>query len=306
MEGRLDVQSNAHIANLTPSATSALTLDDDRRCAFIVRDRFITHEQIFHIFSYADVLINSPRRSRARGLIVSGRAGSGKTALADALLRRYPERRATNDTRVILPLARITMTGAKMASEIYVRTMEALGVPHADRYSGRDACREVVRFLQQSRLRGLIVDEVQDVMNRTPIQMRETLESIKYVMNETGISIIALGTEEAERAVSCDPHLRARFKTLSLPNWTVGPHLANFLAELERCLPLREPSHLASPPMMRILVSQTEGVLDGILTLVNNACCLAVERGMERINEALLREAEYEIPAFLGTLRSED
>lgn len=298
--------TSAHLAQLTPAAVAALTLPVPQRCAFIVRDRFIVHEQIFHIFRYADMLINAPRRSRARGLIVSGRAGAGKTALADALIRRYPERSAMNGMSATLPLARITMTGAKMASEIYVRTMEALGVPHADRYRGKDACREVVRFLVQARMRALIVDEIQDVMKRTPFQLSETLESIKYIMNQTGVAIIALGTDEAESAVARDTHLRARFRSLTLPNWTAGPHLANFLSELERCLPLRESSRLSSPEMMRVLVLLSEGTLDAMLVLINNAACLALERGEERIGEQCLRAAEYEIPEFYATLRSED
>lgn len=301
-----NAQASTHLTNLTESALAALTLPVDRRCAFIVRDRFITHEQIFYIFRHTDMLVNAPRRSRARGLIVSGEPGAGKAALADALLRRYPPRPSPDGMSTMLPLARISMTGAKMASEIFVRTMEALGVPHSERYRGRDACREVVRFLLQTRLRALIVDEIQDVMNRTPIQMRETLESVKYIMNESGIAIIALGTGEAERAVACDTHLRARFEALNLPKWTAGPLLANFLTELERCLPLREPSRLSSPGVMRILMRQSAGTLDVMLSLINNAACLAVERGEERVDEQLLHAAEHEIPAFYAALRSDD
>jgi hypothetical protein len=290
---------------LTDAAREALSLHVPERCAFIMRDRFITHEQIYQIFRYTDMLVNAPRRSRARGLIVAGAPGAGKTALADALIRRYPERPAQQGLAAALPLTRITMTGAKMSSEIYVRTMSALGVPHPERYRGKDAGREVIRFLAQARLRVLIVDEIQDVMNRTPFQLRETLESVKFLMNESGVAIVALGTDEAERAVACDAHLRARFRSMKLSRWTTGPHLANFLSELERCLPLPEPSRLASTGMMRQIVRSTGGTLDAILTLVNTAACLAVEAGEERISPSFLTRAEEDIPAFYGTYRSE-
>lgn len=295
----------AHLDNLNPAAIAALALPPGERCARIVRDRFINHEQILEIYKVTDMLVNAPRRTRARGLIVSGKGGSGKTALAGALLRRYPERNAVGRQNV-LPISRITMTGARRASQIFTRILEALGVPHFQRYVGSSAEVMVLRCLTESGLRALIIDEIQDVLNGTAFQLRAALEAIKYIMNESGIAIIALGTEDAEEAMSREEHLRTRFRAMSLPIWSAGALLANFLSELERCLPLREPSRLSSLGMMKVLVKLSGGVLDAMLVLINTAATLAVEEGQERISEELIKRAEYELPMFYGALRSED
>ena len=290
--------------HLSEAAIAALELPIDERCAWIVKDRFIIHEQIHVIFAYTDMLVNGPPRSRAMGLIVAGVGGSGKTMLAAAVLRRYPEVQGSEGKRARIPVVRISMSGAREGNQIFTRLLVALGCPHIDRYTRLEREVKVLELISQAGLSLLIIDEIQDIVNGTKIQQKNAFEGIKWLMNESGIAILALGTEDAEDAMSRDPHLKSRFPDpIQLSSWKAGRLLANFLDELETCLPLRERSRLSSIGTMRYLVKVSGGSLHGIVRRVTAAAALAVESGEERISQTMLERAETEIPSFYSRMR---
>lgn len=286
--------------HLNPLALAAMTMPVAERSNWTCRDRFIVHEQVLAIFKVTDMLVRSRGRVRPRGLVVSGVSGSGKTMIANAVLRDYPEQGNTDTTEAAKPVIRITMTNAREASKIFSRTLRALGCPHIASYTADEREELVIALLQNAGVRMLIIDEIQDVLKRSVRQMENTFEGIKYLMNEAGISIFALGTEHAEQAMMREEHLVTRFRSIKLPLWQVGPLLSNFLDELESSLPLPERSRLSVPAIQRLLVKTSKGRLDLIVERVVFAAALAIEEGVNRIDETFLERAEFEIPAYFS------
>ncbi|MBD8643111.1 TniB family NTP-binding protein [Stenotrophomonas sp. CFBP 13724] len=284
------------VSHLEPSIRSQLELSNDERAGRMLVERFIAHERLQPIIDHIEFLIRMPSQTRANGLVVSGKPGSGKTMLSRAIIRRHPPVSAENEKTASLPVLAISMTNAREARTLYNRILGAFGVPDPTRYSGGDRERMVLKLCAAAKLRLLIVDEIQDILTTTPRQQRIALDTVKFLMNELSLPILILGTSAAPAAMQVDEHLNARFKYRELPLWKRDARLTEFLDVLERALPLRHPSYLSSPTISTELVRLSGGVLQTIMQLVTHAAAHAVETGEEQITIKLLERARVEPP----------
>lgn len=292
-------------SHLDPKTQTWLELPDLERANRMLIDRFITHERLQPIMDHIDFLRFSPPKSRASGLVVSGLPGSGKTMIARAIERRYPPIAAEGSKAASLPVLTIEMTGAREARALYDRILTELGVPDPKRYVGSDRERMVLKLCRAANLRLLVVDEIQDILTSTARQQRIALDTIKFLMNQLSLPVLALGTAQAPDAMQVDEHLNARFTYRSLPVWKQDPYLVNFLDALERVLPLKQPSQLSSLPITTVLLRLSDGVLDPMMRLITYAAAHAVESGTEQITPQLLERARVEMPTAAVRLARE-
>ena len=292
-------------SHLDPKTQAWLELPDLERANRMLIDRFITHERLQPIMDHIDFLRFSPPKSRASGLVVSGLPGSGKTMIARAIERRYPPIAAEGSKAASLPVLTIEMTGAREARALYDRILTELGVPDPKRYVGSDRERMVLKLCRAANLRLLVVDEIQDILTSTARQQRIALDTIKFLMNQLSMPVLALGTAQAPDAMQVDEHLNARFTYRSLPVWKQDPYLVNFLDALERVLPLKQPSQLSSLPITTVLLRLSDGVLDPMMRLITYAAAHAVESGTEQITPQLLERARVEMPTAAVRLARE-
>lgn len=281
--------------HLNPAIQPLLNLPKSERAKRMLADRFISHERVTPLFDHVDFLRMRPQQTRAAGLVVSGQPGSGKTMLARAILRRCPPRPAEGGLAATWPVLSINMTGAREAKTLYNRILSQLEVPDPCRYAGSDRERMVLKVCQAAGVRLLIVDEIQDILTSTARQQRIALDTVKFLMNELYLPILALGTVQAREAMQVDEHLNARFTYQGLPVWKQDRHLVAFLDALEQALPLREPSRLSSLPLSTTILRLSEGILDRIVRLVTHAAAHAVEQGKEAITPSLI-ELAYRVP----------
>lgn len=292
-------------SHLDPKIQGLLDLPELERANRMLIDRFITHERLKPIMEHIDFLRFSPPKSRASGLVVSGLPGSGKSMIARAIERKYSPIPAEDGKPASLPVLTIEMTGAREARALYDRILAELGVPDAKRYVGSDRERMVLKLCRAANLRLLVVDEIQDILTSTARQQRIALDTIKFLMNELSVPVLALGTAQAPDAMQLDEHLNARFTYRSLPVWKQDAYLVNFLDALERVLPLKKASHLSSLPITTTLLRLSEGVLDPMMKLVTYAAAHAVESGTEQITPQLLERARVELPTAAVRLAHE-
>lgn len=282
--------------HLDPSIHPLMDLPAADRAQRMLVERFLTHERLVPILDHVEFLRFQPPSTRASGLVVSGRPGSGKTMLARSIQRRWPPQDAAMGQAGTLPVMFISMTGAREAKILYNRMLAQLGVPDAGRYAGSDRERMVLKLCAAAGVRLLIVDEIQDLLTSTARQQRIALDTIKFLMNELSLPIVALGTSQAPEAMRVDEHLNARFTHQALPVWTKGKYLESFLGTLERVLPLQKASFLSSLPLSTALLTHSQGILDKIVRLVCHAAAHAVEGGEERVTEKLIARAAVEPP----------
>ena len=287
------MNDNSH---LDPNVEPMLELPRHERAALMLGEKFIQHDRLKPILEHVEFLLRRPPETRAAGLIVSGAPGSGKTMIANWLKKKFSPTPSGNGQPAQMPVLGISMTGAREAKILFNRSLEQLGVPEINRYTMSDRERMVLKVCRTANVRLLVLDELQDVLSSTPRQQRIALDTIKLLMNELMVPILALGTSQAPTAMQVDEHLNARFDHRTLPIWKREPELANLLCALERMLPLAEPSQLASLPLTAKLLSLSGGVLGRMMRLVCHAGAHALEEGKERIDVLCLERAAREVP----------
>lgn len=273
--------------HLAPRAQEAAAQEASARIEIIRGDWVIRHDAVVQGLNAARWLLEGPRRTRTTGLLVTGEVGAGKTTLAKLVKRLYPVSAESNDEPVVM----ITLTGARHMRTVYGRILEALNGPVKATHHTADREMAALRLLRAVKCRGLIVDEVQDVLAGSVNEQRRTLDGLKYLMNEVQLPIIATGTPAAAEAFRSDKHMEKRFDRLALPTWVVGPELAALLTSVARILPLRRRSRLAAVDIMEFLISAGEGNLHDMMTLIRHAAVQAIVSGSERITLGDLQAA---------------
>jgi hypothetical protein len=289
--------ANSHLNDV---AKSQLDWPIEKRVRSIFFERFIYHEQINDIIKSCKNLMMLPRTVRPRGLVVSAPSGSGKTALAEALMRECRAQQATAERPATKPILYFSMSNAREAKEIFSRLLEALKCPHIRSFTAADLRKKALDLSRAASLRLLIVDEIQDVLFNTVRQQGLALVAIKDIMNTLKVPVLALGTGDARNALSADEHLQSRFKPRELPVWRCDEYFRHFLQAYEETLPLRDRSNLGTQLMMKLLIKETEGQLSEIVERVQRAAGLAIETGIERITQDLILRARFDFPQLMS------
>jgi DNA replication protein DnaC len=306
----LDNQASEHQIQDEVSSAAAFQkgetfdhLDDDirelmklpprSRIDHALREIVVRHPAVNSALSYANWLLFEPKRTRPKGLHVIGPIGSGKSTLG-ALIENTLAPTSTSNAKGIVS---ISMTGLTTMRAVFGRILESLNGPVLASQRTPDRELATLRVLRNIGCRMLILDEVQDVLKRSPAEQRRALDAIKFLMNEMKLPIVALGSEDSERAFGEDRHLSARFKTFRLPVWKQDDVFADFLHSLEMRLPLRRPSALTTKAAMSFLIKESKGSLDGIMTSIRDATVHAILSGEERITPEILEKAR-DVPSI--------
>jgi Bacterial TniB protein len=266
------------------------------RIRSIYTEKFIAHKAVLEVIRYVLYQVSLPKQTRAWGLIVHGTPGSGKTQLALSVANRLESFKDVTVDKSRMPAVSITMTGARDARIIFNRVLASLQVPISPTMRIADREKLALDLMIRAQVRALLIDEIQDVLFSTQNQQRKALDAVKLIMNEVGVPVVAFGTAKAADAMRADPHLAARFDHKGLPQWIVNNDTCALLAALEKMLPLRKPSHLASPGLVKLIISKSGGTLARIVRLVNMAAVFAIQTGTECISAEMIELASNGVP----------
>lgn len=181
--------------------------------------------------------------------------------------------------------------------------LESLNAPTVLNGRGIDRAGVIRRLLAAHDTRVLILDEVQHLCHTRSRDQAVVLDAIKALSTTGQINVICAGTPAVEREFRSDPQIERRFSVTRFTQWTAGPALQRFVGTYERGRPLRLPSRLSQPEMIRALLGETGGITHRIMQCLNSAAIVAIQEGIERITPELIKVERSEPGRVLAARR---
>lgn len=106
----------------------------------------------------------------------------------------------------------------------------------------------------------LVVDEVHHLLAGNYREQRASLNLLKYLANDLRMSIVLVGTRDAEIALQTDAQISSRFACFEVPRWQESESFRGLLSAFERVLPLRRPSNLPRRETVTTVLAASGGL----------------------------------------------
>lgn len=280
--------------HLLPEVREAVTLPKAERIEFCREDRWIGYAGAERIRNKLDDLVAFPRTLRMPDLLIVGRNGNGKSAILEHFARSHTVQSAEDGTP-FKPVLLIEMPDTADASAFWSEILWAMLIAHRENDHPRKKKQQVKSILQYARVRVLVIDEFNNVVNAGR-KAGALLASIRELSNTLKLSIVAAGTQAAINALNSDPHMKSRFSPVPLTRWSLNEDYLRFLASYERLLPLAEPSGLATRELAPRLYGMGGDAIGGTVNVLKAAAKAAIETGTERITVPLLEKLDWTGP----------
>ena len=277
------------LAHLQPPLRATALLANHERIAWLRQERWIQYPRAERVLERLVDLVDFPPRDRMPCLALYGLTGMGKTRVIQKFLRDHRSRFEQRHGRTRQPVVAIQMPPTPTERDLYEEILPAMSGIMADG-TGITTLRHRIRTLaRQLEVRMLVIDEVHNLLAGTFREQRILLNAIRFLANDLRISLVCVGTYEANQALMTDQQLADRFEAAELPPWENDAAFQQLLLSFESILPLRRPSNLRDPQVHQRILSLTEGVMVRICRLLEAAAAEAIRTGEERIDLPLLR-----------------
>ncbi|MDZ3826584.1 TniB family NTP-binding protein [Pseudomonas monsensis] len=289
------MEADLNLEHILPARRSLVLLKDKQRISAIYEDRWVNHPQVALLRATARALYEMPPRIQAQCMLISGRAGMGKTSLLKKIeldLEVIRKRNAEACSCIAFSLAPDPTLNS------FEDTIgEALGVPIGKIRNGL-VSQAFCRLAHLRNLRLLLIDELHNLLNVGRIDQRKNLAFLRALSSPPmSLSIIAFGVDDAVHAIKSDAQLERRFQIYDLPPWKQNDSFRAFLTSYEGTLPLRYPSELWQQEKVNFLLSATDGMTDNVVKCITRGAAWAILDGKERIDLACLEKA-IDIPPY--------
>ncbi|WP_137821912.1 TniB family NTP-binding protein [Pseudomonas sp. D(2018)] len=274
--------------HLSPQTEELLRLPAAQRIAAIQSDRFyIDNPQSLDVLNIIENIIKVPQRTQAPCLIVTGAGGSGKTSI----VQQVRLNRALAEQIVYIDMAANPFN--LKFGELLV---SALGLPVElmPKFPAKrvQMPKELIEVIRLRRIRGIIIDELQDAMLVARLEQQKNLSILKWFTNpDVAIPILGFGVSEAKNALKLDPQLERRFFSFEMSDWKEDESFRSFLAGVEQNIPLKHASQLDGAELVGCLLQYTSGRMGGVMQALKSAACYAVSSGEERITPRNIHKA---------------
>lgn len=270
-------------SHLNDAASALAGRSDDERIYAIREGTWLGYKDAKRILARMEELLNYPRITRMPNMLLVAPSFNGKTSI----LRRFmslhqPDLDAANEV-TICTVVMVEAPPKPDISDFYTRILDALMAPYKPTAAVQEKYSQIKRLFRQMEVKMLIVDEIHHLIAGSLNRQQEFRNALKSLGNETMVTIVAAGIEDAYNAFNTDPQMSSRFTPEELPLWKANNEFGSLLATLELRMPLRHPSNLKDPATMLAIHTRSEGTLGDMCDFVKELAVDAIRSKAERI-----------------------
>jgi len=284
-------------SHLSETAKALAERSDEERIYAIREGTWLGYTDAKRILAKMDDLLNYPRITRMPNMLLVAPSFNGKTSILQRFLSLHqPDLDPTNEI-TICPVVMVEAPPKPDIADFYVRILDVLMTPYKPTASVSEKYSQIKRLFRQMEVRMLIVDEIHHLIAGSLNRQQEFRNALKSLGNETMVTIVAAGIEDAYNAFNTDPQMSSRFTPEELPLWKANNEFGSLLATLEMRMPLRQASNLKDPATMLAIHTRSEGTLGDMCDLVKELAVDAIRSKMERITFERINALQWVPPS---------
>lgn len=269
--------------HLNDAARILVQQPDKARIHAIREGSWLGYRDAKRILGRMEDLLEYPRITRMPNMLLVAPSFNGKTSVLRRFMLQHPPDLDPAGETTICPVVMVEAPPKPDISDFYTRILDTLMTPYKPTASTAEKYSQIKRLFRQMDVRMLIVDEIHHLIAGSLNRQQEFRNALKSLGNETMISIVAAGIEDAYNAFNTDPQMSSRFTPEDLPLWKPNNEFGALLATLELRTPLMLPSDLKDPSMMLAIYTRSEGTLGDMCDLVKELAVDAIRNKTERI-----------------------
>lgn len=286
--------------HLVPQAARLLSASLAARFAFLERDKVVPTTTFNMLQAHLETLFTGPRVNRPPALAVGGMSGIGKSMGVKDFLRKHKPRRDKASGILLVPVLYLEYPPVAGTHWYLKALFEGLGYKSIIPQHTSDAFALLLTRLALARTRLIICEEVHQICGSRPDVIREWYGITRWLMNQSKIPQVLVGTEEMFDLLDGDIQLIRRFDRLELAPWDNGPELAGFAKGYLRTVPLPEETVITSGLLDQIYETG-QGIPDTTVKVLNRAAKKAMVAACSRIlPEHIAADATLAAPVVTG------
>jgi Bacterial TniB protein len=283
--------------HLNKEGEALVNASDEERIRSIRAGTWLGYDRAKEILARMEELLEYPRITRMPNMLLVAPSFNGKTSILEHFLDQHPPDLDPEHEVSIYPVVRVESPDSPDVSGFYSRILDALMAPYRPSASINEKNSQIKVLFRRLNVRMLLVDEIHHLIAGGLNRQRNFRNALKSLGNETKVTIVAAGTEDAYNAFNTDPQMSSRFTPEELPLWQPGNEFGQLLHSLERRTPLRKPSNLIEPGMMLEIHSRSEGTLGDMCDLFKELAVSAIRNKTEQITLETVRSLRWVPPS---------
>lgn len=269
--------------HLGENATALIASSDEERINAIRQGTWLGYKDARRILARMEELLSYPRITRMPNMLLVAPSFNGKTSILRRFISQHlPDLDAANEV-TICPVLMVEAPPKPDISDFYTRILDQLMTPYKPTASVVEKYSQIKKLFRQMDVKMLIVDEIHHLIAGSLNRQQEFRNALKSLGNETMVTIVAAGIEDAYNAFNTDPQMSSRFTPEELPLWKANNEFGSLLATLELRMPLKKPSNLKDASTMLAIHTRSEGTLGDMCDLVKELAVDAIRSKSECI-----------------------
>lgn len=288
-----------HLKNLLPQVQKVLEESNSERMNFIREEKWITYPNATKVHDRMKTLLTYPKKSRMPGMLLVGETNNGKSSI----IKRFKKLNEYKNEEGILEVTQIPIVIVQAPPSpdlgyFYSNILNSFAVPfrNTDKISKKE--QQVKYYLGAASTKLLIIDEIHNILSGPISKQKIFMNAIKNLSNDLQISIVLVGIKDALHATNTDTQISNRFKPEFLSKWKLDNDFLSLLASIEKTLPLKKASNIATTKEIALsILDLSEGYIGEIVDLITAASEYAINNNIECINQKVLNSCGFVSPS---------